>query len=61
MLKDAQQLNLDSLYQQEPIGTWPPGSDRHLGDGDGGGRRRRRRSVRPGAGHPFAPPCRRRG
>src|SRR5262249_59645112 len=25
VLKDAQQLNLDSLYQQEPIGTWPPG------------------------------------
>jgi hypothetical protein len=24
VLKDAQQLNLDSLYQQEPIGTWPP-------------------------------------
>ena len=24
VLKDAQQLNLDRLYQQEPIGTWPP-------------------------------------
>ena len=24
VLKDAQQLDLDSLYQQEPIGTWPP-------------------------------------
>ena len=24
VLKDAQQLSLDSLYQQEPIGTWPP-------------------------------------
>jgi hypothetical protein len=27
VLKDAQQLNLDSLYQQEPIGTWPPGEN----------------------------------
>jgi len=27
VLKDAQQLNLDSLYQQEPIGTWPPETD----------------------------------
>jgi hypothetical protein len=27
VLKDAQQLNLDSLYQQEPIGTWPPEAD----------------------------------
>jgi hypothetical protein len=27
VLKDAQQLNLDSLYQQEPIGTWPPGDE----------------------------------
>jgi len=27
VLKDAQQLNLDSLYQQEPIGTWPPDAD----------------------------------
>jgi hypothetical protein len=27
VLKDAQQLNLDDLYQQEPIGTWPPGDD----------------------------------
>jgi hypothetical protein len=24
VLKDAQQLNLDSLYQLTPIGTWPP-------------------------------------
>ena len=24
VLKDAQQLDLDRLYQQEPIGTWPP-------------------------------------
>ena len=24
VLKDAQQLDLDSLYRQEPIGTWPP-------------------------------------
>ncbi|HEY3882751.1 MAG TPA: hypothetical protein VGM12_29545 [Trebonia sp.] len=35
VLKDAQQLNLDSLYQQEPIGTWPPGeSEESAGDGD---------------------------
>jgi len=27
VLKDAQQLNLDSLYRLEPIGTWPPGGD----------------------------------
>src|SRR5215471_10959728 len=32
VLKDAQQLNLDSLYKQEPIGTWPPETD---GGGDG--------------------------
>ena len=25
VLKDAQQLDLDSLYRQEPIGAWPPG------------------------------------
>ena len=24
VLADAQQLNLDSLYRLEPIGTWPP-------------------------------------
>jgi hypothetical protein len=35
VLKDAQQLNLDSLYQQEPIGTWPPGEpEESTGDGD---------------------------
>ena len=34
VLKDAQQLNLDSLYQQEPIGTWPPG-DPEDSPGDG--------------------------
>jgi hypothetical protein len=38
VLKDAQQLNLDSLYQQEPIGTWPPGEpeepEKSAGDGD---------------------------
>jgi hypothetical protein len=34
VLKDAQQLNLDSLYQQEPIGTWPPGEpEDSAGDG----------------------------
>ena len=34
VLKDAQQLNLDSLYQQEPIGTWPPGEpEESAGDG----------------------------
>src|SRR6476646_11188412 len=34
VLKDAQQLNLDSLYQQEPIGTWPPGEpEENAGDG----------------------------
>jgi len=34
VLKDAQQLNLDSLYQQEPIGTWPPGeAEESAGDG----------------------------
>jgi len=32
VLKDAQQLNLDSLYQLPPIGTWPPAED---GSGDG--------------------------
>jgi len=35
VLKDAQQLNLDSLYQQEPIGTWPPGEPGESA-GDGG-------------------------
>ena len=35
VLKDAQQLNLDSLYQLTPIGTWPPGSeDNAADDGD---------------------------
>ena len=33
VLKDAQQLDLDSLYRQEPIGTWPPG-DAAGDDGD---------------------------
>ncbi len=32
VLKDAQQLNLDSLYQLPAIGTWPPAGD---GSGDG--------------------------
>ena len=27
VLKDAQQLNLDGLYQLPPIGTWPPEDD----------------------------------
>jgi hypothetical protein len=27
VLKEAQQLNLDSLYQLPPIGTWPPEDD----------------------------------
>jgi hypothetical protein len=27
VLKDAQQLNLDSLYRLPPIGTWPPAGD----------------------------------
>ena len=31
VLKDAQQLNLDSLYRLPPIGTWPPAEDT---DGD---------------------------
>jgi hypothetical protein len=26
-LKDAQQLDLDSLYELPVIGTWPPGED----------------------------------
>ena len=35
VLKDAQQLDLDSLYQQEPIGTWPPGEpEESAGEGD---------------------------
>jgi hypothetical protein len=34
VLKDAQQLNLDSLYQLTPIGTWPP-EDNAEDDGDG--------------------------
>ena len=33
MLKDAQQLNLDSLYQLPPIGTWPPEEDGAQEDG----------------------------
>jgi hypothetical protein len=33
VLKDAQQLNLDSLYQLTPIGTWPP-EDNAGDDGD---------------------------
>jgi hypothetical protein len=32
VLKDAQQLNLDSLYRLPTIGTWPPADD---GSGDG--------------------------
>jgi hypothetical protein len=27
VLKDAQQLNLDSLYQLPQLGTWPPEGD----------------------------------
>jgi hypothetical protein len=27
VLKDAQRLNLDSLYQLPPLGTWPPAED----------------------------------
>ena len=27
VLKDAQQLNLDSLYKLPPLGTWPPAED----------------------------------
>ena len=27
VLKDAQQLNLDSLYELPPLGTWPPAGD----------------------------------
>ena len=37
VLKDAQQLNLDSLYQLTPIGTWPPednATDNAADDGD---------------------------
>ena len=37
VLKDAQQLNLDSLYQLTPIGTWPPednAEDNAADDGD---------------------------
>ena len=33
VLKDAQQLNLDSLYQLTPIGTWPP-EDNAADEGD---------------------------
>ena len=33
VLKDAQQLNLDSLYQLTPIGTWPP-EENAADDGD---------------------------
>src|SRR6266513_3544152 len=33
VLKDAQQLDPDSLYRQEPIGTWPP-EDAARDDGD---------------------------
>jgi hypothetical protein len=33
VLKDAQQLNLDSLYELTPIGTWPPEDDA-ADDGD---------------------------
>lgn len=32
VLKDAQQLNLDSLYKLPVIGTWPPGEE-DAGDG----------------------------
>jgi hypothetical protein len=36
VLKDAQQLNLDSLYQLPPIGTWPPEDNAEDNAGDGG-------------------------
>ena len=36
VLKDAQQLNLDSLYQLTPIGTWPP-EEPEASAGDGAG------------------------
>ncbi len=32
VLKDAQQLNLDSLYKLPPLGTWPPAEDGAEGD-----------------------------
>jgi hypothetical protein len=35
VLKDAQQLDLDSLYRQEPIGTWPPGEPEESAADDG--------------------------
>jgi ferric-dicitrate binding protein FerR (iron transport regulator) len=36
VLKDAQQLNLDSLYQLPTLGTWPPAEgDTEDGEGDG--------------------------
>jgi len=36
VLKDAQQLNLDSLYQLTPIGTWPPEDNAEDNAGDEG-------------------------
>ena len=36
VLKDAQQLNLDSLYQLPPIGTWPPEDNAEDNAGDDG-------------------------
>jgi len=36
VLKDAQQLNLDSLYQLTPIGTWPPEDNAEDNAGDDG-------------------------
>ena len=39
VLKDAQQLNLDNLYELPPIGTWPPPDEDEAkpGAGDGSG------------------------
>jgi hypothetical protein len=32
VLKDAQELNLDSLYRLPELGTWPPGEDNAADD-----------------------------
>ena len=60
VLKDAQQLNLDSLYKLPAIGTWPPSEEEERRDGDeaarrgrrgcGGGSRRGRGRGLPGPG-----------
>ena len=36
VLKDAQQLNLDSLYELPAIGTWPPAEDADGSEADAG-------------------------